>query len=901
MKITKILLLSSVAIIATNFASTAFAQSKSICEVLDGRRDQVTPVFSGAKELPLPLYKKDFAAIPDTANFSAGANSDATLVLKGEQWHLVDSEYGFVASPEADQAFASFDLVCPGYVIGKLGDKNYADYGDTDFYSWRFDIPIQYHADFSNVKIPVRTGDNESAGTYKEFAISYTLIFDYFHDYTAEDFADDADYFQKFKFDVNTKSNRMKDDFNITPTFSNADIISQSVNSGWLAGTGKVRVDYEYTIKPKDYFPVNISLNKTPNHAPHAEQYVMDSTKRVETICENFSRGSLWLSPNQETREDFVKTGFAQDVLNKERFPKSDLEKALLVIDGNSYPLSDLSKTDSVLYPKSSVAGPVKLSAHYKCGNTKSKDFSVFVNGLGELKLGETSDRKGSTPFTIEVLHEYAGAPDVGAFDATYEDLIWESDKNHGFTVDNGIITQFDSKSSGKVSRKKNDNGGYQWRKGYRLTIDPANDGPVTISVLGKVLQAGYGQTQTLKIPAAKAQATTPRPEPAPIKPSLPSVAQTSNTSLKLGLLVGNSFQLKDISAGAVTDWKVTDNLPDNSWDLVAFGDVDNSGERDLLWRHKATSGLVYWELKNGKLASGPQINKTIDKSWGVVGMADVDGDKTHDIVFFKPDTGLKYWSLDAGQFKSENTIYSGNLSDWRVPGVGDVNGDGTANIVFENKSTGQVVGWNVVKGKYKDGFDLSGAKSGRSVAGIADVNGDGRDDLLVRYDADKTKLRVWEMKADRTYSETELPITLGAQSSVLVAASNIALPKRVTPSIVPTAQTCDIDKYLGVLASVYGAENAIDAIKKYGGEDMAGQETKLATAKIDAASMEPACRAKCDIDTLKLQSKNFHGAHYTYNQVVFRGQRQLGHKNTIKGQIGLYQSAMNNAADACR
>jgi hypothetical protein len=73
--------------------------------------------------------------------------------------------------------------------------------------------------------------------------------------------------------------------------------------------------------------------------------------------------------------------------------------------------------------------------------------------------------------------------------------------------------------------------------------------------------------------------------------------------------------------AGAVSkvDWIVQDG--DTSWEIVGTGDFNNDGNTDILWRNKATGGVVAWYMNGAGAASKVDwISQDGDTNWEIVG-----------------------------------------------------------------------------------------------------------------------------------------------------------------------------------------------------------------------------------------------------------------------------------------
>jgi len=123
--------------------------------------------------------------------------------------------------------------------------------------------------------------------------------------------------------------------------------------------------------------------------------------------------------------------------------------------------------------------------------------------------------------------------------------------------------------------------------------------------------------------------------------------------------------------------------------------DLNGDGKADIVWRNTDNGAVAAW-LMSG-LALGPTgILAGVPTNWIIAGIGDVDGDEKADIVWRNTSTGdVAVW-LGNGVNPPITTgvIVTALPLDWKIVGVGDVNGDGTADIILRNTSTGDVAVW---------------------------------------------------------------------------------------------------------------------------------------------------------------------------------------------------------------
>ncbi len=77
-------------------------------------------------------------------------------------------------------------------------------------------------------------------------------------------------------------------------------------------------------------------------------------------------------------------------------------------------------------------------------------------------------------------------------------------------------------------------------------------------------------------------------------------------------------------------------------WVIVGLGDVDGNGTDDLVWRETSTGAVAVW-LGNGVNAptSTAVIGGGAPTDWVIVGLGDVDGNGTDDLVWREQALGL--------------------------------------------------------------------------------------------------------------------------------------------------------------------------------------------------------------------------------------------------------------------
>jgi len=147
-------------------------------------------------------------------------------------------------------------------------------------------------------------------------------------------------------------------------------------------------------------------------------------------------------------------------------------------------------------------------------------------------------------------------------------------------------------------------------------------------------------------------------------------------------------------ATGAVAGMFAGTQNPGPTWHVVGTGDMDGDGKAGILWQND-NGALALWE--NPTFAVNPftfaltfafntlAALPTIDRSWHVKGMADLNGDQHADILFQNDNGAVVVWEMNG------TTITAANLADqnpgpsWHIVGLRDMDQDGHADILFQN------------------------------------------------------------------------------------------------------------------------------------------------------------------------------------------------------------------------
>jgi FG-GAP-like repeat len=166
-------------------------------------------------------------------------------------------------------------------------------------------------------------------------------------------------------------------------------------------------------------------------------------------------------------------------------------------------------------------------------------------------------------------------------------------------------------------------------------------------------------------------------------------------------------------------------------WRLIGVGDVDGDGTDDMVWFNVKTTQAHYWPMKAGKRTGGVDIYMPVGTAWTLRGVGDVDGDGTDDLIWQSSSGQVHYWPMKAGKRNGGIDIHSPVGREWFLRGVGDVDGDGTDDLIWQH-TNGQVHYWPMNAGKRTGGIDIHAPVAADwELRAVADIDRDGTEDLV--------------------------------------------------------------------------------------------------------------------------------------------------------------------------
>jgi len=160
---------------------------------------------------------------------------------------------------------------------------------------------------------------------------------------------------------------------------------------------------------------------------------------------------------------------------------------------------------------------------------------------------------------------------------------------------------------------------------------------------------------------------------------------------------------------------------------FVGAGDLNSDGRSDLLWQD--TAGVVHAWMMNGRtIASSGPISGVgaVATQWRVVAMGDLDGDGDRDIVWRNLLTGgVSGWRMQ-GLVRQQGVVIATTVAlNWRIEAAVDLDGDGTDDLLWRNMTNGDVSRWRIVDFFKASGLFIRNAALSWSVLSDDDYNDD--------------------------------------------------------------------------------------------------------------------------------------------------------------------------------
>ncbi|NEQ85548.1 MAG: hypothetical protein F6K26_37210, partial [Moorea sp. SIO2I5] len=143
----------------------------------------------------------------------------------------------------------------------------------------------------------------------------------------------------------------------------------------------------------------------------------------------------------------------------------------------------------------------------------------------------------------------------------------------------------------------------------------------------------------------------------------------TSSGEIAVWEIDQNGFQ----NATFITDTNITDTnrnrltiSPNDPWQLVAAGDMDNDDDADAIWQNMNTQQFAYWKLDGTVYQNAVLIDaRPADGPWEFRGAYDANRDGINDFFFRNSVTGQNgLWMIENNSLSDDNIFVIDTVPD---------------------------------------------------------------------------------------------------------------------------------------------------------------------------------------------------------------------------------------------
>ncbi len=215
--------------------------------------------------------------------------------------------------------------------------------------------------------------------------------------------------------------------------------------------------------------------------------------------------------------------------------------------------------------------------------------------------------------------------------------------------------------------------------------------------------------------------------------------------------------------------------LGDTNWKIVGTPDINGDGVPDILWQNRATGQVYWWPMQYDSndgtyepIDGDYSYVTQLPPNWKIVGTTDIDGDGIPDILWWNQDTGdVYFWPMgfdgDLGYHDYTGAFYYVGTVDpsWQIVGVPDVNSDGVPDLLWWNQDSGMVYYWPM---QYNSGdsqpysltgfFPLTQLSTNYTIEGTSYIDDSGVPGIVWK-NTDTGDFWWWSMSWDNTNGYT--------------------------------------------------------------------------------------------------------------------------------------------------
>ena len=193
----------------------------------------------------------------------------------------------------------------------------------------------------------------------------------------------------------------------------------------------------------------------------------------------------------------------------------------------------------------------------------------------------------------------------------------------------------------------------------------------------------------------------------------------------------GTIYEWLGQSGGGWVDNSATfKSTVDTSWHIVGIADFNGDGKSDILWRNDNGTVSEWLATQNGALTPG--FGGVPPSDWTVAGTGDFNGDGRDDVLWRDSHGTIYEWlgQPDGSWVDNSATFKSTVDASWHIVGIGDMNGDGLSDILWRNDDN-TISEWLATQNGALTPGAGAPTPSDWHVASIGDFNGDATDDIL--------------------------------------------------------------------------------------------------------------------------------------------------------------------------
>jgi hypothetical protein len=180
--------------------------------------------------------------------------------------------------------------------------------------------------------------------------------------------------------------------------------------------------------------------------------------------------------------------------------------------------------------------------------------------------------------------------------------------------------------------------------------------------------------------------------------------------------------------------------VTDVNWKVVGTGDFNGDGHPDLLWHHLTQGWVAVWTMNGTTLLSSSytEPNRLADTNWRIVATGDFNRDGHRDIVWQHQTTGkIAVWMMNGLTMTSGIFMNPSEVTDtnWKIVGADDFDGDGQTDLLWQHRTQGYVAIWVMNGTTLRAGYILNQVTdNGWQIRGVVDANVDGHPDVLWQH-----------------------------------------------------------------------------------------------------------------------------------------------------------------------